>query len=126
MAVEVAAEIRYNQTVMQPRKIGLYIHEVLYNRGGTEAYTVRMAAALTEIFPGADICFVSECCSPSDFHGDDAFCALMQERYGVAFDSRKVHCIPVPAGNTGRMSRFLFRRRLAAASRPFDLFFYCG
>ena len=40
---------------MQPGKIGLYIHEVLYNRGGTEAYTVRMAEALSLLFPGAGI-----------------------------------------------------------------------
>ncbi len=118
---------------MQPKKIGLYIHEVLYNRGGTEAYTVRMAAALTELFPDADICFVSECYSPSDFHGDASFCALMKERYGVDFDSARVHLKPMRSGTVsgnagmrGRLGRLLFRSRLASASRPFDLFFYCS
>lgn len=118
---------------MQPRKIGLYIHEVLYNRGGTEAYTVRMAEALTQLYPEADISFVSECYAPADFQGDAAFCALMKERYGVAFDSKKVHLKPVRAdaapgtgGNASRISRFLFQRRLSAGSRGFDLFFYCS
>ena len=111
---------------MRPQKIGLYIHELLYNRGGTEAYTVRMAAALAQLFPGADITFVSERYAPADFQGDAAFCRLMEERYGISFDSRRVHLVPVRAGAAGRLGRFLSRQRLSAASRPFDLFFYCS
>ncbi len=110
---------------MQLKKIGLYIHEVLYNRGGTEAYTVRMAKALSELFPEADISFVSECYTTSDFRGDASFCDLMKERYGLDFD-RRFHFVPVRGGTGNRIDRFLFRRRIAAASRPFDLFFYCS
>ncbi len=117
---------------MQPRKIGLYIHEVLYNRGGTEAYTVRMAAALAELYPEAAISFVSECHAPANYEGDAAFCALMNERYGVRFDPARVHLKPVydagaaPGGTAGRLGRLLFRQRLSACSRGFDLFFYCS
>ncbi len=117
---------------MQPRNIGLYIHEVLYNRGGTEAYTVRMAAALAELYPEAAVSFVSECHAPADYEGDAAFCALMNERYGVTFDPDRVHLKPVsdagtaPGGTAGRLGRLLFRRRLSAGSRGFDLFFYCS
>lgn len=116
---------------MQPRKIGLYIHEVLYNRGGTEAYTVRMAAALSEIYPEADISFVSECYAPSDYAGDGAFCELLKERYGVEFDSSKIHLKAVradggPGAVPGRLGGCLLRRRIQGASRGFDLFFYCS
>lgn len=111
---------------MQPNRIGLYIHEVLYNRGGTEAYTVRMAEALAEIYPQAEIFFVSECHAPSDFRGDDSFCALMKERYGVEFDSGKVHLRPVRTDGRGRLGALLQKRRMRNASRDADLFFYCS
>ena len=117
---------------MQPRKIGLYIHEVLYNRGGTEAYTVRMAAALAEIYPEARISFVSECYAPADYAGDGAFCGLLKERYGVEFEPGRAGLVPVRApGNAsgtgpGRLGGWLFRRRIQGASRGFDLFFYCS
>ena len=117
---------------MQPRKIGLYIHEVLYNRGGTEAYTVRMAEALAGIFPEARISFVSECYAPSDYAGDGAFCGLLKERYGVEFDPGRVGLVPVRAPGDasgaapGRLGGWLLRRRIQGASRGFGLFFYCS
>ena len=115
---------------MQPRKIGLYIHEVLYNRGGTEAYTVRMAEALSEIYPESRISFVSECYAPSDFTGNADFCAMMKERYGVTFDSGRVGFKAVRAGSGaragGRLGKLIQKMRLQDASREFDLFFYCS
>jgi hypothetical protein len=119
---------------MQPGKIGLYIHEVLYNRGGTEAYTVRMAAALAEIYPAASISFVSECYSPSDLKNSADFCALMEERYGVRFDPGRVgmRAVQIRGGPSaadpipGRLAKLLHRMRIQDASREFDLFFYCS
>ncbi|MBQ9539620.1 MAG: glycosyltransferase family 4 protein [Treponema sp.] len=115
---------------MQPGKIGLYIHELLYNMGGTEAYTVRMAAALAEIYPDSRILFVSECYSPSDYAGDAAFCALLKERYGVEFSAERVGLKTVraktPETARGRLDAFLQRKRIQDASRGFDLFFYCS
>ncbi len=111
---------------MQPKKIGLYIHDVLFNRGGTEAYTIRMAAALAEICPKAELYFVTEYYAPSDLKGDESFCELMKERYGVHFDSALVHVKPVRAGKKDRLSGLLLRKKIEDASRGFDLFFYCS
>ncbi len=111
---------------MQPKRIGLYIHDVLYNRGGTEAYTVRMVAALEEIYPEAEIFFVSECYDSGEAAKDGEFHALMKERYGVNFSREKVHMHPVRAGAKDRIGGFILRECLEAASYRYDLFFYCS
>ena len=108
------------------RNIALYINDILYNTGGTEAYTVKLCNALQEIYPDAHISFVSECYQKSDAPSSEEFIRIINSKYGTQIDSEKADFIPVSADKSNKIGTILLRKRLVKVSKRFDLFFYCS
>lgn len=108
------------------RNIALYINDILYNTGGTEAYTVKLCNALQEIYPDAHISFVSECYQKADAPSSEEFIRIINSKYGTQIDSAKADFISVPADKSNKIGTILLRKRLVKVSKRFDLFFYCS
>ncbi len=107
-------------------KIGLYICDILYNTGGTEAYTARLCQALQGLFGGAEIYFVTECYDKADSLSDEAFVDSVNARFGTEISKANVHARLVSASQSSWLSRLVLRKKLECNSRFFDLFFYCS
>lgn len=108
------------------KTIGLYINDILYNTGGTESYTVKLCYALQQIYPEAQISFVSECYKKEDALSSEDFIALSNKKYGTQIDSARADFIPVSADKSNKIGTILLRKKLVSISKKFDLFFYCS
>ena len=107
-------------------KIGLYICDILYNTGGTEAYTVRLCQTLQSLYKDAEIYFVTECYGKSDVLSDSEFVDSINVRFGTEIEKRGVHVKLMNASQKSWGSRLFLRKKLECNSRFFDLFFYCS
>lgn len=107
-------------------KIGLYINDILYNTGGTEAYTVKLCNALQEIYPEAHISFISECYKKEDAPTSDEFINIINSKYGTQINSTRADFIPVRADKSNKIGTIILRNRLVKISKRFDLLFYCS
>ena len=108
------------------RNIALYINDILYNTGGTEAYTVKLCNALQEIYPDAHISFVSECYKKEDAPTSDKFINIINSKYGTQINSTRADFIPVRADKSNKIGTIILRNRLVKISKHFDLLFYCS
>lgn len=106
--------------------IGLYINDILYNTGGTEAYTVKLCYALQQIYPSAKIYFISECYNQKDILSSEEFIKISNKKYGTQIDSARADFIPVPANKSNKIGTIVLRIKLEKISKQFDLFFYCS
>ena len=106
--------------------IGLYINDILYNTGGTEAYTVKLCYALQQIYPNAKISFISECYNQKDILSSEEFIKISNKKYGTQIDLARSDFIPVTANKTNKIGTIFLRKKLEKLSKQFDLFFYCS
>ena len=107
-------------------KIGLYIADVLYKTGGTESYTVKLCYALQQIFPEAQVCFISECYKKNDAPSSWDFINSVNAKYGVDIDLKRAGIVLVPTDKSNKIGTVILRKRLERISKAFDLFFYCS
>ena len=107
-------------------RIGLYICDILYNTGGTEAYAARLCQALQSLRADAEVTFVTELYAAEDALSDGGFADSLNARFGTDIRKGSVRARLVRASQRSRLSRLALRKELERASRAFDLFFYCS
>jgi glycosyltransferase involved in cell wall biosynthesis len=102
-------------------KFGLYISDILFNIGGTEAYCAYICYALQQIYNYPEIKVVSE--KYKDTKIDEFnIVSRFNSCFGMSIKDKNVQLELVHADKVNFIKRAIFEHRLKKASKKFDVF----
>ncbi len=114
------------KSTFQPKRIGIYIWELSYRYGGTESCAIKFCWALQQIYPNANVCFVSEVYDKNDLLSNEKFVSRLNDLSGLNLNFIKTSFMPIFCSKKTRLSRKLMYSKIQNSSKNFDLFFYCS
>jgi len=103
-------------------KIGLYISDILFRTGGTEAYCAYICYALQQIYNYPDITVVSERYTDTKIR-EANIVSHLNSCFGMSIKDTNIKLELISADKTNLLKRALFERRLKQVSGKFDVFF---
>jgi len=102
-------------------KIGIYISDILFCIGGTEAYCAYICHALQQIYNYPEITVVSEKYKDTSIQ-EFNIVSRLNSCFGMSIKDRNIKLELVFADKTNFIKRALFERRLKKVSRNYDFF----
>ncbi|GHV86557.1 hypothetical protein AGMMS50230_21650 [Spirochaetia bacterium] len=106
-------------------KIGLYIADILFRTGGTEANCAYIVYALQNIYHDSEITIISETYKDISV-SIPVISDYLNSTFGLSIKNNKIDLMLLFADKDNFINRALFEQRLRKTSKKFDLFFNCS
>jgi glycosyltransferase involved in cell wall biosynthesis len=107
-------------------KIGLYISDILFRTGGTEANTAYIVYALQNILINPDIYIVSEKYNKDEKDDCINIVRHLNSLFGISIRDINIHLILLYANKINFLQRAIFEKRIYNESKKYDIFFNCS